>query len=280
MTAGVRDQGDRSDHVAELGARGRAAHPDVAPPHGLDEFLAARLGPAREARDPDARAGDLYLAAACASGDSNAIARLDRDLPAIVRPALARVGLPASDDDEIVQRVRVALFAPGEDGRRGIAGYSGRGALRGYVRAVAVRLAVRRLEREELPSPGGDDALAMVPDLTDSPELALLKARCRDELRAAFAEALAALSPRKRTLLCAHYLDGMTVDDLGRLHGVHRATAARWLESARGHVLRGVRRHLRAALGLDRRELDSAVALVRSRLDLSLSRLMRRTRPG
>jgi RNA polymerase sigma-70 factor, ECF subfamily len=119
----------------------------------------------------------------------------------------------------------------------------------------------------------------MVPDLADSPELAVLKARCRDELRAAFAEALAALSVRERTLLCAHYLDGMTVDDLGRLHGVHRATAARWLDSARGHVLRGVRRHLRHALGLDRRELASAVGLVRSRLDLSLSRLLRGARP-
>jgi RNA polymerase sigma-70 factor (ECF subfamily) len=279
---GVRDAGaaaGTADQVAALAARGRAGHPDVAPPAGLDEFLAARLQPAMEARDPEARAADLYLAAACAAGDPAAIARLDADLPAMVRPALARLGLPASDDDEIVQRVRVALFAPAENGRRGVAGYSGRGALRGYVRAVAVRLAMRRLEREELPAPSGDEALAMLPDLADSPALGLLKARCRDELRAAFADALAALSSRERTLLCEHYLDGLTVDDLGRLHGVHRATAARRLEAARRHVLRGVRRHLRVALGLEQRELDSAVALVRSRLDLSLSRLLRRTRP-
>lgn len=73
-------------------------------------------------------------------------------------------------------------------------------------------------------------------------------------------------------LLRQHHLDGLTVAALGRIHGVHKATVARWIEAARAAVLSGIRRHLRQAAGLGESELDSALALVGSQLDLSLSR--------
>ncbi|HTE51886.1 MAG TPA: hypothetical protein VK698_13620 [Kofleriaceae bacterium] len=265
--------------IAELVERGRAAHPDIAPPAGLDPFFAARADAARRSADPGSRAADLYLVAACAAGDPVAVARIDAQLPGVVRPALARLGLPASDDDEIVQRVRVALMVADGDGGRGIAGYSGRGDLRAYLRAVAVRLALRRLEREEGPSASEEDeVLAMLPAADDSPEQRLLKHRCRGEIRTAFGVGLAALSARERTILRQHYVDALTIDQLGRLHGVHRATCARWIEAARAGLLRQVRRHLRDALGFDDRELESVIGLVRSQLDLSLSRLLPRSR--
>lgn len=256
------------DRILELGA---AAYPTVARAPELRSFVAERAAAAEAAREPDARAGDLYLAAACAAGDPAAIGHVDAGLSTIVRPALARLGMPPSDDDEIVQRVRVALLVANEAGARGIAGYSGRGDLRAYIRAVAVKLALKRREREVDPS-SGDDMLDMLPAAGDTPELRLLKERCREELRSAFAEALATLEPRERTLLRQHYLDGLTLDALGRLHNVHRASCARWLEAARTKVLRGVRKHLQAALELGPADLDSALDLVRSQLDLSLGR--------
>jgi RNA polymerase sigma-70 factor (ECF subfamily) len=257
--------------IAGLIARGAAEHPGVREPPALRERLAACI--ALGAGDLDARAADLYLAAACIAGDAAAIARLDASLPAVVRPALARLGVPASDDDEIVQRVRVALLVRGDDGACGLAGYSGRGELRAYLRAVAVRIALRRLERETAP-PAADsrELLTWLPDTADSPELAVVKQRCRDELRAAFAAALDGLVPRERTVLRQHYVDGLTVDVLARLHRAHRSTCARWIEAARVKVLRGVRAHLRTRLALDDDDLEGAIALVRSQLDLSLAR--------
>jgi RNA polymerase sigma-70 factor (ECF subfamily) len=263
-----------SDDVDRLIEAGSAAHAGVPVASGMREFIAERAGAARAAPDPDARAADLYLAAACAAQDAAAIASFDATLPAIVRPALARLGMPPSDDDEIVQRVRVALLAPTSGGAPGLTGYSGRGDLRAYIRAVAVRLALKRLEREDA-APAGDDTevLALLPAADDSPELRLLKERCRADLRAGFAAAVAELSARERTLLRQHYVDGLSIDVLGALHGVHRATCARWIEAARTKILRGIRAHLRSALALGDAELDSAIALVRSQLDLSLSRL-------
>ena len=256
------------DRVIGLGAQ---AHPTLAATPAVTAWLASRAGAALAAHDPAARAADLYLAAACAAHDAKAIAQVDASLPSIVRPALARLGMPASDDDEIVQRVRIALLSPDASGEVGIGGYSGRGELRAYVRAIAVKLALKRREREGGP-PVADDPLELVPDSRDSPELRLLKDRCREDLRAAFAVALAELEPRERTLLRQHYLDGLTVDALAPLHGAHRATCARWIEAARTKILRGVRSHLREVLDLAPADLDSAIDLVRSQLDLSLSR--------
>lgn len=221
--------------------------------------------------DGDARAADLALARACAAGDAAAIAELDAMLPALVRPMLARLGLPSSDDDEIIQRVRIALLSPGASGEPGIARYSGRGDLRAYIRAIAAKLALKRREREHGPA-RADDPLDLVPDANDSPQMRVLKDRCRDDLRAAFTVALGELDPRERTLLRQHYLDGLGIDALAPLHRVHRSTCARWIEAAREKILRGVKRHLRDALDLPPAELDSAIVLVRSQLDLSLSR--------
>jgi RNA polymerase sigma-70 factor (ECF subfamily) len=214
---------------------------------------------------------DLELAAACVAGDTAAIAALDTALPELVHPVLARVGVAPGDTDEVLQRVRVALLAPGADGAIGLAGYTGRGALKAYIRAVAAKLALKKREREDRASDPIDDLLA---GGDDSPELQVIKDRCRGEIRAAVAAAIELLGERERTLLRQHYVDGLSVDVLGRLHRVHRATAARWLTSARADLLRAIRRHFQSALGMDRRELDSAIGLVRSGLDLSLSRLL------
>jgi RNA polymerase sigma-70 factor (ECF subfamily) len=231
------------------------------------------LDRAMSSEDISARENDLQLAAACVAGDPAALATLDARLPGILRPALAKLGVPASDDDEIVQRTRVALLAPDESGRCGLAGYTGRGELRAYLRSVGVRIALKRMQRET--QPGSDDAselLTLLPDARDTAELQLLKQRYRADLRTAFAEAFGELSARERTLLRQHYLDGLSVDLLAPLHQVHRSTCARWIEAARIKILRGVRHRLRAALGLDDGELDRVLELVRSQLDLSLSR--------
>jgi RNA polymerase sigma-70 factor (ECF subfamily) len=260
--------------AARLVEYGRRAHPDIEAEPGLVELVVARARAALSAPDVEARAADIYLAAACVAARPAAVARLDARIPELVRPALARLGLPESEDDEIVQRVRIALLTPDDDGVPGIAGYSGRGDLRSYIRAIAVRLALRRLEREREPSTAGDDRLALIPAADDSPEVRMLKERYRDEVGRAFARALDDLSAQKRTLLRQYYIDGLTVDILGRLHGVHRATAARWVEAARASVVRAVRRHLRGTLGLGASELDSIVGLVKSGLDVSLTRLL------
>ena len=259
---------DDLDALVRLGAE---SWPGLEEPARLRTVLAERL--AAGAGNLSARAADLYLATACASGAKAAIAILDAQLPELVRPALIRIGVLAADVDEIVQRVRVALLAPDEHGVCGIASYTGRGDLRAYVRAVAVRRALKRIERET-PPPNDDQMmlLARMPDANDGADVQLLKQRWADDFRIGFARGTAALSPRERTMLRQHYVDGLSVDMLAPLYQVHRATCARWIEAARNKILHGVREYLRTERGLDATELERALALIRSQLDLSMSR--------
>jgi len=77
-------------------------------------------------------------------------------------------------------------------------------------------------------------------------------------------------------VLRQHTLDGQSIDRLAALHGVHRATAARWIDAARGTVLAGTQRELIQRLGLNTSELASVIRLIQSQLELSLLRALRR----
>jgi len=70
------------------------------------------------------------------------------------------------------------------------------------------------------------------------------------------------------------HLDRLTIDDLARIYGVHRATAARWVAAAHEAVLDGCKRALAERLGLSTSELDSIIALVQSQLDISVHRYL------
>ena len=173
-----------------------------------------------------------------------------------------------------MQGLRVTLLTGDRAGGPGIADYAGRGDLGAWLRSVTVRTALKSLRqaRRDRPVDADLDALA-APGA--SPELALLRASCAADFRAALAEALAALSARDRTLLRQHFVDNLTIDELAPVYGVHRATAARWLARLRAEVLGQTRDALARRLGPAAPELTSVLRLIDSQLDLSLSRLLR-----
>ena len=96
-----------------------------------------------------------------------------------------------------------------------------------------------------------------------------MKEKYRGEFSAAFRRAIAKLELRERNLLRQHYLDELSLEDVASLYRVHRATAARWLSSARSGLLALTRQELAAALGLPAHEVDSLMRLLQSRLDFS-----------
>ena len=75
-------------------------------------------------------------------------------------------------------------------------------------------------------------------------------------------------------MLRLRLLDGLNIDQIGGIYGVHRATVARWIASAREQVLAGTRRELENMLDISDSEFDSLVKLVQSRIDLSISQFL------
>jgi RNA polymerase sigma-70 factor, ECF subfamily len=218
------------------------------------------------------RIDDLYLAFACAAGDRHALAVFEARYRPEVQRALGRVRM-AGDPADVVQDLWAKLFAG--PGTSKILEYRGRGDLRSWLRAAAVRAAYRASRNDYRAVAVSDTELAARVGLESDPSLAHLRATYKHELKLAFEAALASLSIRERTLLRRHHLDGLSVDDLGALYHVHRATAARWVARARDTLVETTVARLRDRLGVDTVELDSILRLVRSGLDLSLDRLLK-----
>lgn len=219
------------------------------------------------------RASDLYLACACAQGDTAALSAFERFV-AEIDLALARMRVNRAQVEEVKQLVRQKLFvAPSADKRVKIADYSGRGDLRRWVRAIAVRTCLNQMrkgKREVLMK--DDKVLAGVAHSDDDPELAYMKQKYRIEFREAFLAALNGLTDRQQNLLRYHHVDELNIDEIGAIYRVHRVTAYRWLEKAREALVTQTQKLLRAKLQVEAKEFDSILRMIRSQLHLSLVR--------
>jgi RNA polymerase sigma-70 factor (ECF subfamily) len=258
--------------ITSLCESARARWPTVA----LDEERFARALGERLPRDQAPidqalealHASDVYLAAACETGDDAALEAFDKAFIAGVGRHVARVRAGAAFADEVAQAVRERLFlGGGDDGRPRIADYAGRGALAGWVRVLAVRLALNlvRGAAERLAVDDGSRALGALP-AGDDPELEYAKTRHAGEFREALVEALGALPAAQRSLLQLHYGNQLSTPRLGALFGVNHSTIVRRLAAAREALVSAARNRLRDRLRLDGADLDSMMRFVRSRI--------------
>ncbi len=231
----------------------------------------ASLGPTIDALT-DERVDELALGLACAAGSQRALRHLEREYFPVVDRALRRMKLDEAIADEVAQEVRRKLLV-GEGGPPKIASYAGRGSLRGLLKVTATRTALTLLRKEGRVAPG-DEPVVDAEGEAD-PELGFLKERYRGVFRAAFEEAVQNLSPRERNLLRLHFLRKVTLDALATMYGVHRATIVRHLAKIRDDLDRATRKGLEQQLGAERREVESVMDLIQSRLDASVERMLR-----
>jgi RNA polymerase sigma-70 factor (ECF subfamily) len=270
---------------ASFVARARAEHPGVElDDEAFGRWVGQRIAPGTDVDTELARrhAGDLWLACACAAGDRGALsgcmALLRPDLERAV--ARARAGTIALED--LAQRLWARLFVAEPAKAARIADYHGGSPLRTWARVIVARMVVddarRRGARPEQPLP---EAASIVEAITPvDPEHALLEERWRGRIADALRDALAELEPRERALLRHRLVEGLGTESIGMVFGVHRTTAARWIDAALARVHRGAHDRLRAEAGLSSRELASLVTLMRSRLEVSVVGLLRSRAPA
>lgn len=221
--------------------------------------------------DEDPHIEDRRLADECRRLEPRALTELDRRLSAVVPRALASIRMMASERSDLTQKVREKLLL-GEAPR--IAQYTGRGPLDAWLRVVVLRAALDEVRKKEPDAPADEelDALTQTAAAED-PYLNALLSRCAPAVRRAVADALAALDDDDRLLLKLHYVDGLTIDELSPLLDVHRATAARRVARLRSQLGETVRLAAASVLDIDVTELESLVATLLSRLDISLGAL-------
>ena len=235
---------------------------------------------ARVAAGVDPQAGlaplcsdDLYLACACARGETAAIAAFQRSYAGELAAAFARLAIGGSDPEDLRQQLLARLFVAVDGRPPRIAEYSGQGSLRAWLKVVALRLRIdlERRKRDRRDNFTDAERLADV-GVGDDPELAHLKQHYRAEFRAAFTAALALLTAEQRALLRLQAVEGLSATDIARIYKVHRATGKRWLAEARERLVAETGRLLAEQLGGRGVALASIVRLIRSDLNVSLCR--------
>jgi RNA polymerase sigma-70 factor (ECF subfamily) len=238
-------------------------------------YLARRLpadGDVAAALD-SVRTSDLYLACACARGDVAALQAMEAGPLREVAAAIARGNLSGVSADDVMQTVRRVLFVGTDGALPRITEYRGAGDLRAWLRVTAARAALKILRKERHEVAVSDEVLATLPSAGGGAELEYIKRQYRAGFKRAFLDALASLSPREQNLLRQHFLDDLSIDQLGALYRVHRSTAARWITRARAGLFERTKRTLMKQMKVSRSECESIIRMVQSQLHLTLRTL-------
>jgi RNA polymerase sigma-70 factor (ECF subfamily) len=276
--AGVPIEGDLAARVITGLEKARARWPEA--PEPLESFvdhLGDRIAQQRDLAEVAGRlrADDLFLAWWALSGDPRGIAAFEAAHAAELAKLVARFRkLPA---DDLRQQLRIKLLVAGERPPK-LLDYSGFGFLENWVRVTAARTFIdvaRQADGRAIEEELDEAELLGVQARGPDPELAHERAQLAAAIKRGFAAAVAGLSPRHRTFLRHTYVDRLTLEQIASSYDVHRATVARVLATARDRVLAETRAHVAAALGVAPKELTTAMTALDSRLDLSLSRVLR-----
>jgi RNA polymerase sigma-70 factor (ECF subfamily) len=246
-------------------------------PAAFGAWVATRLDWSRPFAEALAavRTDEAYLACACTAGNDAAIAVLERSFGDHIAHAIEGIADARSGPDDVRQQVRLHLFVGTPEPPPAIAQYSGTGSLAAWLRVTCKRAALNATRRKELPRSRlePDAVLEGISLSHEDPELRFLKDRYRQEFRGAFAEALSGLDVRQRSLIRLAAIDGVGVRDIGRMYGVHHATAARWVGAAYAALVDATKATLASKLSASPSDVDSILSLIKSRLDASLARI-------
>lgn len=241
--------------LADAYAVGRSTWPTI--PLSYESFRqhVVRHGYTRES-GPE-HPSDFYLSAACTSGRAAAYQALEAKFFSGLRQVVNRVIGEELVVDDVLQEVRTRLFV-GQAPK--ISSYRGNGPLAGWLRSLAVNVAqdcrrstvVQRGRLRKL-ALAQRDAPAEAHETTAEERLAL-RGEGADICIRAWREAISSLCCEERELLRQCFVYERSVDALGALYGVHRATIHRRLHRA----IRRLRQHLREVLASHYRDLTDA----------------------
>jgi RNA polymerase sigma-70 factor (ECF subfamily) len=226
-----------------------------------------------------AHAADLYLAFACLSGNPEATRELARLIEGEVSRAVRRLGRDAAFTQDVQQQLLVKLLTPDKRERPKIEAYVGRGPLAAWLRAAAVRTALNEIETEK-PNATIDRSLAAPSRSVHDAELAVLRRKHGNALKAAVEAALRAMSPEERSVLRFYFVDGLTVDRIARIRGSHKSTVSRLIARVREQLLEHVQETLVTEKNANPSEVSSVARAVMSHIDVSIERALRSSASG
>jgi len=235
---------------------------------------------------------DLYLGLACMRGDEQAWWEFDRQHRAFIERWTRHLVRSDADADEVIDAVYVELF-----GTRVVDGvrqskfrtYTGRGSLRGWLRAIILHASVdlHRASKIEVPvdewSESGEDSPARQVsggETEDSMLTSVVRERYRSATVAALDQALATLDDHETLLLLYYHVEGLKLREIARIveeptspirrwfqrrssrrSRVHESTVMRWLDKVYQKISERFHAELATKHGLKPEEIEICRAI-------------------
>jgi RNA polymerase sigma-70 factor (ECF subfamily) len=252
-------------HIRSMYLAGQRRWPLLAV--SFDEFAAHCGKVAPEGAGAALEPADLYLCCACIAAQPAALRSFESYTAGVAEAAIQRV----HDDRDFVRDCLQELWNRvllGDHAK--LRSYSGRGPLQAWVRVAATRVALdrRRVDKRHVKREVQLSETLAAAEV--SAEASVLKARFGRAFQEALRRAVARLSEQERNVLRMHVVGRCSIDEIGLAYDVHRATAARWIERARGRIYDDVRRDLCVDHKLTVSEFRSLATLLGAELELSL----------
>jgi RNA polymerase sigma-70 factor, ECF subfamily len=214
---------------------------------------------------------DLALAQACALGREPAWQQfMNRYRDAMIQAATA-ITSSADQGRELADSLHADLFGLTERGelRRvsPLSYYSGRGSLKGFLRATLAQRNVDHHRRTDRETPLTTEELPATPSST-TPTTDMLS-----RLGDAVGTTLGSLAAEDRFLLSSWFLDRRTLLEISRVLGVHEATVSRRLQRLTARLHEALLTNLQTS-GLSRAAAKEAMATDPRDLDVNLRLLL------
>jgi RNA polymerase sigma-70 factor len=227
------------------------------------ERMGSERGPAEE-----------YLVAACLARRPGALETLETEYVAKLKGRVRRVCSGPDLVDDVLQLVREKVLLTNQPR---LSCYENRGHLAAWLTIIAVRTALDMTRRAQLQGARLTELEDELIGLATSPETEFVSQEARLAFRNALGRAVRRLPEKQRFALKMQLVAGWGIDQIGRALSTHRATAARWLVSAREHVERDVNQQLVQELGMSAQEVTCLMGAMRSRLELRFSQIFMTT---
>jgi len=220
---------------------------------------------------------DLCMAIACANGDEAAWEDFYREYRGFMISIARSVTQDVTAAEQLADSTFAELYGLRESGGVRVSKfsfYSGRGSLRGWLRAVVFQLSAdiyrktgRFVQTEEAEDM---EHLAAAPATQAAIETDMVGEQYHLAVGSSLRKAIDSLEPREKLLLAHYYYDEMTLREIGKLFGVHEATICRWLAKIQKRARKLVEKSLARDHHFNRTQIAEALQFAADRLDVNL----------
>lgn len=206
---------------------------------------------------------DLYLAHSCAEGNEQAWESFLKEHRGFLESLARQFSGSDLDWEELLDTLLAELYGIGRDGgvrRSKFAHYSGRGSLRGWLKAVVFQLSVDlRRSGKRLVQPEDDREFERHTAPVEPEER--VEEHYNTAISNALSTAISRQDPQMRLLLSYYYYDNLTLKQIGHIFRVHEATVSRWLQRVQQQLRRDVEKILSRDFAMSVAEVEACLRL-------------------